>query len=66
MQSDGTITATDIASNASDRVATFSTVTGLTLTSSTFALMSEAYADVTYLNFFHVMSNPVIYARSIS
>jgi hypothetical protein len=24
------------------------------------------YADVSYLNFFNVMSNPVIYARSIS
>jgi hypothetical protein len=66
VQSDGTILATDIASNASDRVATFGTVTGMTLSSSTFALVSEAYADVSYLNFFHVMSNPVIYARSIS
>jgi hypothetical protein len=66
VQSNGTISASNIASNVSDRAGTFSTVTGMTLTSSEFALVSEMYADVTYLNFFHVMSNPVIYARSIS
>jgi hypothetical protein len=66
VQSNGTITASDIASNTSDRVANFNTVTGMTLTASTFALVSEMYANVSYLNFFSVMSNPVIYARSIS
>ena len=66
VQSNGTITASDIASNASDRVASFNSVTGMTLTASTFALISEMYANVSYLNFFSVMSNPVIYARSIS
>jgi hypothetical protein len=64
--SNGRISVSDIASNSADRVASFPTVTGLTLTPSTFALVSEMYADVTYLNFFSVMSNPVIYARSIS
>ena len=66
VQSNGTITAADIASNTSDVASTFSSVTGMTLSASTFALMSEMYADVSYLNFFSVMSNPVIYARSIS
>jgi hypothetical protein len=66
VQSNGTITAQDIASNTSDQDVTFPTVTGLTLLSSNFALVSEMYADVAYLNFFNVMSNPVIYARSIS
>ena len=66
VQSNGTITAADIASNSSDRVANFNTVTGMTLSASTFALVSEMYADVSYLNFFSVMSNPVIFARSIS
>jgi hypothetical protein len=66
VQSNGTITAADIASNSSDRVANFNTVTGMTLSASTFALVSEMYADVSYLNFFSVMSNPVIYARSTS
>jgi TadE-like protein len=66
VQSNGTITAADIASNSSDVAATFSSVTGMTLSASTYALVSEMYADVSYLNFFSVMSNPVIYARSIS
>jgi Flp pilus assembly protein TadG len=66
VQSNGTVTASNIASNSNYRVAAFPTVTGMTLGSSIFALISEMYADVTYLNFFSVMSNPVIYARSIS
>ena len=66
VESNGTISAADIASNSSDRAANFNTVTGMTLSASTFALVSEMYADVSYLNFFSVMSNPVIYARSIS
>jgi Flp pilus assembly protein TadG len=66
VQSNGTITAVDIASNSSDRATNFAAVTGMTLSSSTFALISEMYADVSYLNFFSVMPNPVIYARSIS
>ena len=66
MQSNGTITARDVASNTSDQDSSFPTVTGMTLLSSTFALVSEMYADVSYLNFFNVMTNPTIYARSIS
>jgi hypothetical protein len=66
IQSNGTITAADIASNSSDVAGTFSAVTGMTLSASTYALISEMYADVSYLNFFSVMSNPVIFARSIS
>jgi len=38
VQADGTITARDIATNASDRVTNFSTIMNLTLTNSTFAL----------------------------
>jgi Flp pilus assembly protein TadG len=66
VQSDGTITAANIASNTSDQATTFNSVTGMTLGSGTFALMSEMYADVSFLNFFQVMRNPVIYARNIS
>ncbi len=66
VQSDGTITAADIASNTSDVASTFSSVTGMTLSQSTFALVSEMYTDVSFLNFFSVLTNPVIYARSIS
>lgn len=67
IQSDGTVSASDIASNTAARVGiNFPTVTGLTLTNSTFALVSEMYADVSSLNFFSVLSNPTIYARSMS
>lgn len=66
VQSDGTITAADIASNASDRIANFPTITNLTLTPSTFGLISEMYADISYLNFFNILKTPTLYARSTS
>ncbi|MGA2215929.1 MAG: TadE family protein [Bryobacteraceae bacterium] len=66
IQSNGSISAANIASNAAALDPTFLSVTGLTLTSSNYALVSEMYANVSYLNFFNVMGNPVIYARSIS
>jgi len=66
IQSNGTITASDIASNTADRLANFTTATGMTLTQSTYALFSEMYADITYLNFFSVLHNPTIYVRSVS
>jgi hypothetical protein len=66
IQSNGSISAANIASNSGALDPTFSSVTGMTLTSSNYALVSEMYADVSYLNFFNVMGNPVIYARSIS
>ncbi len=66
VQSDGTITAHNIATNTSGQAPTFPTVTGVTLTPSTFALVSEMYADVSFLNFFSILGNPTLYARSIS
>jgi len=63
---DGTITAVNIATNTNDRASNFNTATGMTLTVSTFALVSEMYADVSFLNFFSILSNPTLYARSIS
>jgi hypothetical protein len=66
VQSNGTITAADIASNTSDRVSNFATAANMTLTSGTFALVSEMYADVSFLNFFSILGNPTLYARSIS
>jgi hypothetical protein len=65
--SNGTVSAGNIASSASARVSNFPGVTGMTLTASTFALVSEMYADVSYVNFFSVLPNPtVLYARNIS
>jgi len=63
VQSNGTISAATMAKNTSDvaQNAAF-----LNLTASTFALVSEMYADVSYLNLFSIMQTPVIYSRSIS
>jgi hypothetical protein len=66
VQPNGTITNVDIATNTSDRVSSFNTVTGMTLLPSTFALVSEMYADVSFLNFFSILGNPTLYARSTS
>lgn len=69
--SNGTISPSDIASTSSDRVANFTTTVGtagnpFTLTSSQYALISEMYADISALNFFSVLKNPIIYVRSVS
>jgi hypothetical protein len=63
VRSDGTISARNIATNTSNQAhnATF-----LNLGASTFALVSEMYADVSYLNLFSIMHTPIIYSRSIS
>ncbi len=66
IQADGTISANDIATNSGDRVANFQPTTGMTLTPGAFALVSEMFADVSFLNFFSILSNPTMYARSIS
>ena len=63
VQSNGSISAVVMATNTSDvaQNAAF-----LNLTPSTFALISEMYADVSYLNLFSIMQTPIIYSRSIS
>ena len=66
VRSNGTISPANIASNASDQAPNFPTATGMTLSASTYALVAEMYANVSYLNFFNVLKNPIIYARSIS
>ena len=62
----GTISPSDIASNTAARVSNFTAATGMTLTQSNYALFSEMYADISYLNFFSVLSNPTVYVRSVS
>jgi hypothetical protein len=66
VQSDGTISANDIATNGGDRVLNYQTATGMALTAGAFGLVSEMYADVSFLNFFSILGNPTLYARSIS
>jgi hypothetical protein len=66
VQSDGTITASNIASNTADRVSNFTAASGMTLTQGVYALFSEMYADINYLNFFSVLRNPTVYVRNVS
>jgi hypothetical protein len=66
VQSNGTISAVDIATNTSNRVSNMGTGGILTLQPSTFALFSEMFADVSYLNLFSIWQTPIIYSRSIS
>jgi len=63
VQSNGTISATNIATNTNDVATNFNL---MTLSASTFALISEMWADVSYLNLFSIWHTPVIYSRSIS
>ena len=63
VQSNGTISAATMATNTSDVAlnAAF-----LNLSPSTFALVSEMYADISSLNLFSIMKTPIIYSRSVS
>lgn len=63
---DGTISAHDIAATTGNRATNMGATGILTLTASTFALISETYADVSYLNLFSIYQSPVIFSRSIS
>jgi hypothetical protein len=63
VQSNGTISAVNIATDTSDVATNF---TLMTLSPSTFALISEMWADISALNLFSIWHTPVIYSRSIS
>lgn len=67
----GAVSASAVASNSSDLVSNFTTSIGtsgtpFTMTYSQYALISEMYADISAFNFFKILSNPVVYARSVS
>ncbi len=64
VQSNGTVSAVNIATNSNDLAPTFGSL--MALSPSTFALVSEVWADVSYLNLFSIWHTPVPYSRSIS
>ncbi len=66
VQTNGTITAHKIATDTSNRASDMGASGLLTLTASQYALISEMYADVSYLNIFSIWNTPIIYSRSIS
>jgi hypothetical protein len=62
----GTISAANIASNTANRAINMGAGGAVTLTVSTFALISEMYVDVSDTSLFSSWQAPVIYSRSIS
>ncbi len=62
--SNGTISAVNIATNTSDIATNFASV--MTLSPSTYSLVSEMFADVSNFNLFSIWQSPVVYAHSIS
>jgi len=66
VKSDGTISAANIAKDTTNRATNMGAGGILTLTSSTFAMISETYVDVSYLNLFSIYQSPVIFSRTIS
>lgn len=62
----GTISAANIAKDTTNRVSNMGTGGVITLTSGNYALISEMYADVSFLNLFSIWHAPILYARSIS
>jgi hypothetical protein len=66
IQSGGTISALNIASNTANRAQRFGAGGIMTLNPSTYALVSEMYADVSSLNIFSIFPTPILYSRTIS
>ncbi|HUA84637.1 MAG TPA: TadE/TadG family type IV pilus assembly protein [Bryobacteraceae bacterium] len=62
----GTISAANIAKDTSNRATNMGSGGVMTLTAGNYALISEMYADVSFLNLFSIWHAPVLYARSIS
>jgi hypothetical protein len=62
----GTISAADIASNTSNRATGMGAGGVVTLTASTFALISEMFVDVSDTSLFSTWQAPIIYSRSVS
>lgn len=66
VQSDGTISASNIATDTTDQVVTATMTAVITLQQSQYALMSETYADISSIAVFSVFTPPVIYYRTIT
>jgi hypothetical protein len=66
VQANGTISASDIANNGADLATNFGSGGVMTLSPSTYALVSEMWADVSNVNLFSIWLTPQVYSRSIS
>jgi hypothetical protein len=66
IQSDGTISAVNIATNPNIQVPSTTMTPVLTLAPSQYALISETYADVSSISVFSIFKPPVVYYRTIT
>jgi hypothetical protein len=66
VQSDGTISAVNIATDTSVQVPSATMTSIMTLAQSQYALISETYADVSSISVFSIFKPPVIYYRTIT
>jgi hypothetical protein len=66
VQSDGTITAQNIATDTNVQVPSASMTSIITLAQSQYALISETYADVSSISVFSIFKPPVIYYRTVT
>jgi hypothetical protein len=66
VQSDGTVSAVNIATNTNVQVPTATMASIITLTQSHYALISEAFVDASSISVFSIYKPPVIYYRTIT
>lgn len=66
VQSDGTLTAVNIATDTRAQVSSAAFAGVITLAQSQYALISETYADVSSVSVFSIFKPPVIYYRTVT
>jgi Flp pilus assembly protein TadG len=66
VQSNGSISYANIASDTNDQVSTTAMTSVITLSSGQYALFSETYADVSAISVFSIFRPPVVYYRTIT
>src|SRR5487761_2005260 len=66
VETDGTITAKNIAMDTAAQVGTATMTAVITLSASQYALISETYADVSSISVFSLFKPPVLYYRTVT
>lgn len=66
VESNGSISAVNIASDTSDQVPAATMTSVITLSSSQYALVAETYADISSISVFSIFKPPVVYYRTVT
>ena len=66
MNSDGTISAANIATDTTNVVTTATMTSVITLASGQYSLIAETYADISGISVFSVFKPPIIYFRTLT